>query len=198
MGTRHIVEVIKDNKTVIRQYGQWDGYAETAAYELRNFIKKHGADKVRELITLTEIQDGNLDEFYGKESCMWLDEVSKYVNNLSMLGDFYSAYDYPDLAVIPAVAEKFGLEKTMQRYMMTRDTGYKILDVLHIFSCFKEVRDNGMKIPVFLVDESWDTGRKIIINLDDNTFTCAYFGKEQTWSFGKLPTLSELRQVDKW
>lgn len=56
MGTRHIIEIIKDGNVAVRQYGQWDGYAETAAYHLRNFIREHGADTVRSLIDKTQIQ----------------------------------------------------------------------------------------------------------------------------------------------
>lgn len=202
MGTRHIVEVIKDNKTVIRQYGQWDGYADTAAYHLRNFIKEHGAEDIRALLEKTEIHnDTELDSFHWKESALGVNtsDVDAYIEKIKMLGSFYRyGIKYTPCAIIPAVVEKFGLEKAMQHYLMTRDTGYRILDVLGIFSCFKEIKHGKLKMPIYLEPVDMDTGRKIIINLDNETFSCKYFGKEQTWSFDKLPTLTELRKVDKW
>jgi len=39
MGTRHIIQVIKDNKTVVSQYGQWDGYPEGQGAAVLNFLK---------------------------------------------------------------------------------------------------------------------------------------------------------------
>ncbi len=213
MGTRHIVEVIKDKKTVIRQYGQWDGYAETAAYQLRNFIKKHGAQKTKELMELTEIQntrsrheDGpdmliTPDGFHMAESMLCaVNEIAEYLYKLSSGTFLLCRYGISDvkLVSIPAVVEKFGLEKAMNYYMLTRDTGYKVLDTIGIFSCFDKVASGECEIPVFLEEEDLDPGRKIIIDLDKETFTCKYFKKEQTWTFEKLPTLAELRKVDKW
>lgn len=202
MGTRHIVEVIKDNKKVIRQYGQWDGYADTAAYHLRNFIKEHGAEYIRDLLEKTEIHnDTELDSFHWKESALGVNtsDVDAYIEKIKMLGSFRGdGIEDIHIAIIPAVVEKFGLEKAMQHYLMTRDTGYKILDVLGIFSCFEEIKYGNLKMPIYLEPVDMDTGRKIIINLDKETFTCRYFGKEQTWNFDKLPTLTELRKVDKW
>ena len=210
MGTRHIVEVVKDDKLAIRQYGQWDGYAETAAYHLRKFIKKHGAEKIRGLVDLTEIQSSiqchNADkpdflltssDFHMKESLVGchVSDFDKYIQEKELTGTF-EKYNLKE--TIPALVKKFSLEEVMAYYMMTRDTGYRILDVIDAFSQFKCVQEGTCKIPVFLEDENIDTGRKIVINLDAETFTCKYFDGEQTWSFDKLPTLAELRKVDKW
>ena len=210
MGTRHIVEVVKGNKLAIRQYGQWDGYAEIAAYHLRKFIKKHGVEKIRELVDLTEIQNTiqchNVDkpdfllttsDFHMSESLVGYhaNAIDKYIETIGRTGTF-EKYDLKK--IVPALMEKFDLEEVMAYYMMTRDTGYRILDVIYAFSRFKEVASGDCKIPVFLEDENIDTCRKIIINLDTETFTCIYFDGEQSWSFDKLPTLAELRKVDKW
>ena len=210
MGTRHIVEVIKDKKTAIRQYGQWDGDAATAAYHLRNFIKEIGAQTIRELIDLTQVQGesdryeiapdlciGNAHEFHVAESLMLRTEISEYIDRVLALG-FVHTYLEPDekIALIPAVVERFGLAEAVRHYMLTRDTGYKILDVIGVFSCFRDVASGKVKIPVWLEDEELNPGRKIIIDLDNETFTCNYFDDVRTWSFGKLPTLAVLRKID--
>lgn len=210
MGTRHIIEVVKDNRLVIRQYGQWDGYAETAGYHLRNFIKNHGINKIKEIVDKTEIQNAKQAHkcepdllitpsgFKIAEAMLYTDEIGNYIQKIKELGLCIWAYDMDThLATILPCVEKFGLEKTMQHYMLTRDTGYKILDVMGIFSCFPEIENNELKIPVYLEDDDINPGRKIIINTDDKTFTCEYFNKKQTWSCDKLPTLAELRKLDK-
>ena len=202
MGTRHIIEIIKDGNVAVRQYGQWDGYAETAAYHLRNFIREHGADTGRSLIDKTQIQkkDGvpiSPDGFHMAESEMRTTEPIFYIWQLRRLG-FFSDY-IPNfwVACIPAAIEKFGLEETMSSFSITWETGYKILDVIAIFTSFKEFDEKKLKFPVYLEDENCEPGRKIIINLDDETFTCEYFDIKYTWGFKQLPTLAELRTLDK-
>ena len=44
MGTRHIIQVIKDNKTLISQYGQYDGYPEGQGVDVLNFVRNMDSD----------------------------------------------------------------------------------------------------------------------------------------------------------
>ena len=48
MGTRHLTMVIKDNKTKVAQYGQWDGYLESAGVNILNFLKKYNLNYFKE------------------------------------------------------------------------------------------------------------------------------------------------------
>lgn len=207
MGTRHIVRVIKDGKVVINQYGQWDGYAETAAYTLRNFIKENGKERLNEILDKIEpIGSANHDSepdmlitsnAHILESMMtsFDEEIAEYRDKIRSMGIFDIDMH---IALVPILVEKFGFERTAKYYTLTRDTGYKVLDVLNMLFAVNECQFGEQKIPVYLEDEDLDPGRKIIINMDNETFTCHYFGKEKSWSFDKLPTLSELRKVDKW
>ena len=211
MGTRHVVEVIRNKKAVIRQYGQWDGYAETAAYQLRNFIKEKGKDELCEMLDKLVFQNNTTDpnepdmlitsKSHILESMMtsYDKDVAKYVQEIREM-TFRLDDDY--IGIIPAVIHKFGFDRALEYYVLTRDTGYRILDALYVFHVIQEYppygKDFGNKLPVYLEPEDIDTGRKIIINVDDETFTCKYFGREKSWTFDKLPTLVELRKVDKW
>jgi hypothetical protein len=206
MGTRHIVEVIKDNKIVIRQYGQWDGYAATAGYTLRNFIKENGKERLDEILDKVEpidnIAHGNepdmliTDKAHILESMMtsFDEEIAEYRDKIRSMGIFDIDMH---IALVPILVEKFGFDRTAKYYTLTRDTGYKVLDVLNMLYSINECRFGKIKIPVY-IEEDFDTGRRIVINMDDETFACKYFGKEKTWTFDKLPTLTELRKVDKW
>ena len=39
MGTRHLIAVVKDNEYKVAQYGQWDGYIESAGRSILEFLK---------------------------------------------------------------------------------------------------------------------------------------------------------------
>lgn len=206
MGTRHIVEVIRKGKPVIRQYGQWDGYAATAGYTLRNFIKENGKERLNEILDkvdpIDNITHGNepdmliTDKAHILESMMtsFDKEIAEYRDKIKSMGIFDIDMH---IALVPILVEKFGFDRTAKYYTLTRDTGYKVLDVLNMLYSIKECRDGETNIPVY-IEGDLDTGRKIVINIDDETFTCKYFDKEKTWTFDKLPTLSELKKVDKW
>ena len=206
MGTRHIVEVIRKGKPVIRQYGQWDGYAATAGYTLRNFIKENGKERLDKILDKVEpinnIAHGNEPDMLITNKAHILEsmmtsfdkEIAEYRDKIKSMGIFDIDMH---IALVPVLVEKFGFDRTAKYYTLTRDTGYKVLDVLNMLYSIKECRNGETKIPVY-IEEDFDTGRRIVINMDDGTFSCKYFGKEKTWTFDKLPTLSELKKVDKW
>lgn len=191
MGTPHILKVIKDGRTVIRQYGQYDGDAATAGHNLCSFITKYGAETIRKLIDQTEIQEQS-----GPISVPV--EVGEYFANINYLGDFFKFLGDPYITVIPSAIEKFGLQKTMQYYMLTRYTGYKVLHVIGVFSCVKEVEEGKCKIPVYLEsDDMEDAGRKITLDLDNEAIVFDYIGKHKVWEFSSLPADAELKELDK-
>lgn len=208
MGTRHVVEVIRKGKPVIRQYGQWDGYAATAGYTLRNFIKENGKERLNKILdsleSIPSTSQRNENEpdllitnrAHILESMMtsFDKEIAEYRDKIRRMG-FFSMDMH--IALVPVLVDKFGFERTAIYYTLTRDTGYKILDVLDMFYSINDCKDGKIKIPVYVENENLDTGRKITINMDDETFTCNYFGKKRSWSFDKLPTLKELKQVDR-
>lgn len=201
MGTRHIVEVIKDGKKIIRQYGQWDGNAETAGTRIRDFIKNNGKDRLVEILKYTEIK--NVDSSFKDESdepdYERLEEIARYIDEVRHPGLYYQGDIDFYLGIIPAVIDKYGFEDTAYCYMYSRNTGYRILDVINILACHENCwRTKEYKIPVYLINEEVDPERKIIVNLDEDSLTFEYFGREKSWNFGKLPTIAELKKIDKW
>lgn len=47
MGTRHLVNVVKDNNPVIAQYGQWDGYPSGQGVNVLSFLKSEMLVKLK-------------------------------------------------------------------------------------------------------------------------------------------------------
>ncbi len=196
MGTSHIVEVINDGKLVIRQYGQTDGIAEIAGSYICNFLKEHDAEYIKDLLNNTELKDISREEAYDYEK---IPEMARYLNGLKMLGGFYGSGIDVHLGSIPAMIQKFGLEDTAKFYIISSDTGYKILNVINVLDCVKEIRDGEFKIPIYLEDKDTESSRKIIINLDDSTITFEYFNQKRTYSFDpfnyRMPTLKDLMRL---
>lgn len=198
MGTRHIVEVINNGNTVLRQYGQWDGYAEIAGHHICEFIKKHRLE-LKDMMACTEIKPNSSElanDFHWKECTLAENDIfTTYTLRLSSIAahmglDASKKYLY----AIPAVVEKFGVEKAMDYYMLTRDTGYRIFDIIYMF---KNMLKSGKKIPVYMMSEDVDPGRKIIVNLDDETIEFKYFDKDKIYSFSHLPAKSILKKIDE-
>lgn len=67
MGTRNLFTIIKDNKTVLAKYNQWDGYLDGQGKDLAEFI----------------VNDLNFESLYtGLTRVKFLDEHSEELNNI--------------------------------------------------------------------------------------------------------------------
>ncbi len=52
MGTRHLICVVKDDKYVVAQYGQWDGYPKGQGVHVLNFLKMVDIEKFKKKLSL--------------------------------------------------------------------------------------------------------------------------------------------------
>lgn len=67
MGTRHLTKVISEKKTVVAQYGQWDGYPGGQGITILKFIKKTPIskfkDKLKKVKFLDDKKEKEIDDF---------------------------------------------------------------------------------------------------------------------------------------
>lgn len=57
MGTRHLINVIKDSNPVIAQYGQWDGYPSGQGLGVLEFLKSDLLDKLKSNLSKVRFLD---------------------------------------------------------------------------------------------------------------------------------------------
>lgn len=67
MGTRYLTMVVKDNKTKVAQYGQFDGYLDGAGKEILNFLRRTNIDHFKEsLDKVSFFTEKELDDNWAK------------------------------------------------------------------------------------------------------------------------------------
>jgi hypothetical protein len=85
MGTRNLTMVILDKKTVVAQYGQWDGYPTGQGETIQKFLRTADLAKFKErLKDVHEIDEQAVDNFLEEigSNDGWLgDEQSKKFNS---------------------------------------------------------------------------------------------------------------------
>ncbi len=193
MGTRHTVRVIMGNKEILNQYGQWDGYAETAGiylYEdIKNFRKNNFETLKNALNNLVQISEDV--PFALKECSLGLkhefSEIEECISQYKMKYENYAEVSLCD--IIHHAIEKYGYEKTAEYILKTRDTGYKILDAI---KTLYELNPNA-KLPVVYEDGRcyWDYE----INLDKNTYTINVGEQSVTFGFNELPNKRNMERI---
>ncbi len=194
MGTRHTVRVIMDNKEILNQYGQWDGYAETAGIYLYENIKHFRKDKCetikKALSNLERVSEEDVP-FALKESLLGVkhefSEIEECIRQYKMQYKNYAEVSLND--IIDHVIEKYGYEKTAEYFLKTRDTGYKVLDAIeHLYNLNPDA-----KLPVVCGDGKccWDYE----INLDKNTYTIKVGEQSATFGFNELPNKRNMERI---
>ena len=63
MGTRHLINVVKNNKPVIAQYGQWDGYPDGQGVGVLEFLHSELFEKLK-----TNLGKLRFIDFEGKDA----------------------------------------------------------------------------------------------------------------------------------
>ena len=206
MGTRHKVKLLKDNKIIINQYGQWDGYPTTAGEVITNFLKnKENVEFLKNLqekfIYKTKEEQ---DKFIFGEMTMNIEEASKEIYHYifdegqvfkeEKTGEDVRWFDLTTKQYVDEIYKKFGFEMTAYYLMITRDTGYKIFDTI------KELNrlEPDKKIPVFLNDyNGFDIEATYTINLDKNTLEIVWHDKGQIYDLDNLPGIKELEEIEQ-
>lgn len=205
MGTRHKVEVIQNNEIIINQYGQWDGYPSTAGKVIVNFLKdKNNIDVLKNIKDKFEYKNeeeqnrfifGEMTLNPGKEHeniYKFIYDSEQYFEN-EETGEKVRCYDISHKQLIDEVYKKFGYESTAYYMMITRNTGYKVLDTI------KELNrlEPDKKIPIFKSNyNGWDIEARYIINLDDNSLTMEWHNKTIEYDLDKLPSNSEIEDFE--
>lgn len=208
MGTRNKTMVIKNKKVIINQYGQWDGYPTCAAATIIDFIKDGGIQKLNQFIPkLERVQIENNcfrfsemtlsfdQEFKDIQKFIHYDDDGKYskkfIDRDTSEEAYFSALDIEQQ--IDLLSNKFGYERASLYIMLTRDTGYRVLDAMSYLS--EKFPDK--KIPVIIDNyDGWDIEGKNIIDLDKNIFITKYHDKTFVYPFDKLPTVDNLEEIE--
>ena len=99
MGTRHNIQIKKDGKIVLSQYGQWDGYPDGQGKDILNFLSnKENVDKLKLVSNKLRFFDANgkdkefLDE-YNKNSPKWSNEPDNRTIKQRIWFDLYISRD---------------------------------------------------------------------------------------------------------
>jgi len=174
MGTRHTVKVILNNKTVLNQYGQWDGYIDYAGMRLYKYLKNCDIDKFKTICS-------NLIEA-DLRMAVSFNDIAEYLEKKAYKRFEQNIYEEDAVSVIVTdLMEKFGYERATAYLLLTRDTGYKIFETLE---AIWDIRPD-VKLPVVLVADEcyWNYS----VNLDDNTFTLIKGNQSMKFNLDKLP-----------
>ena len=206
MGTRHKVRVIQDNKVIINQYGQWDGYPTCAGEILVNFLKdKENIEFLKSIKDKFEYhKEEEQNEFiFGemtmnpeedyKEIYKFIYDDEQYFEN-EETGEKASRYEITQKQFVDEVYKRFGYEKTASYMMITRNTGYKILDTI------KELNrlEPNKIIPIFISEyEGWDIEARYTVNLDSNKLSIEWHDHTLECDLDNLPSDKKLEDFEE-
>ncbi len=204
MGTRNITEVKLNNKTVIRQYGQWDGYPATAGSTLVDFLKEDdNLDWLKEILTkqvITYISDKDIEDWSEGPGLEYL--VSYYPGIFGQIHKWhYDNYDKfqgkPIEIEWQAIVNQFGYHDASMYIATVRNTGYYIFNALKFMYSQKE---SVNFLPVYInYYQGWDIEAKYLIDLDnpEKLLTINWHSVSPvSFAKGKLPSLEVLTEIE--
>lgn len=189
MGTRNVTIIKYNGEERVRQYGQWDGYPTTALGEIVRFLKADGAIE-------------HLKQNLVKCKLIPEDQWVHYPKGFTDIGLFCSrrymdlmccSYDVCIEKIVNAT--KFSAADVLNYYLVTRDTGYNIMDVLTTSAA-----DAAMEMVLVQTSETkcdWQIEAVNIIDLDAQIVTSYWHDAKREWSFDCLPDLNELMEFEK-
>lgn len=206
MGTRHKVKVLKGNRIIINQYGQWDGYPTEAGKVITHFLKdKDNIDFLKNIKDKFEYKNEeeqrnfifgemtmNPEEAY-REIYKFIYDSDQYFEK-EETGEKVRWCDISQKQLINEGYKKFGFEATAYYMMITRDTGYKIFDTI------KELNrlEPDKTIPVFKSDyEGWDIEARYTVNLDKNKLKIEWHDRILEYDLDNLPSDKEFEDFEE-
>mgnify|MGYP000073667684 CR=1 FL=1 len=158
MGTRNLTKVIKNNKVVVAQYGQWDGYPSGQGATVFFAIQKPG-------------------QMEGLENNLYLTYEPSDDERMEMAKPFLDG-SMPGMMTIES--GKLFSEKYPS---LSRDTGASILNVIA-----EATEPVPLYLDIdFENDELFCEG-VYTVNLDNKTFTSKFDGREVRMSFSEVRT----------
>lgn len=158
MGTRNLTKVIKNNKVVVAQYGQWDGYPSGQGATVFFTIQKAGQ---------IESLDNNLYLTYEPSD----DERMK-------MAEPFLDGSMPGMMTIES--GKLFSEKYPS---LTRDTGADILNVIA-----EATERVPLYLDIDFEDDELFCEGVYTVNLDNKTFTSKFNGQTVRMSFSEVRT----------
>lgn len=206
MGTRHKIKVLKENKIILNQYGQWDGYPTEAGKCIVNFLKeKENVEFLKNVKNNFVYKDKKeQDHFIFGEMTMNPEEVTKDIYHFI----FDSGQLFKDektgkevrwcylsqKQLVDILYDKFGFEMSAYYLMITRDTGYKIFDTIKELNRLEPKK----QIPIYKSDyEGFDIEARYIVNLDNNTLKIEWHDRTKEYDLDKLPSEKELEDFEE-
>ena len=158
MGTRNLTKVIKNNKVVVCQYGQWDGYPSGQGATVFFAIQKPGQ---------MEGLEANLHLTYEPSEDERMEMAKPFLDG-SMPG--MMTYDSGK-----AYGEKYP--------SLTRDTGASILTVIA-----EATEPVPLYLDIDFENDDLFCEGVYTVNLDNKPFTSKYDGREVRMSFSEVRT----------
>lgn len=193
MGTRNITSVIMNNKQVVCQYGQWDGYPSYTGVKVLEFLRDADLERFKNALANTRISLSSYDDavtYTGstKEVSGILERVMKEQSELnssrkseeSYIGTYETVKHMLDTHLLtPQQADDY--------LVSTRDTGCEILSYIY---------DRALDRPplqLFAIEDeyngdySFDIQGIYVIDLDKMSVRIQYNGYAREYSIHDLP-----------
>jgi len=83
MGTRNLTAVVMNDKYVVAQYGQWDGYIEGQGYVVSDFLMAYDLDKFKEKLLKVEFtEDYGAAKFNRDDGSTILKKIAEGKSNI--------------------------------------------------------------------------------------------------------------------
>ena len=175
MGTRNLTVVIKNDKIVLSQYGQWDGYFSYTGVKFLEFVK----DKLQYGKSQKRI-DINCQKFSEQLEC--IGEANQDVlNKIQNTTDSFSCNSSKNTT-------KYAIPFNMLFPSLCRDTGVEILNIIsniRPYAMRNKSENTFKKLPIHIETDIKACGFGIeyvyIIDIDKQEiymFTCHDFKKE--------------------
>ncbi len=197
MGTRHITQVILDGKTVVSQYGQWDGYPDATGADILKFLNEMNRSKFE-----TNLQ-----------ACIPLTTEAAY----ALWEEAFIAVEQPRMKALHAELDDEAIELLFaEKLKKYRENGMGSMDVSKEFTKYHPTlqRDMGSDILQFIHDSAVPVEVQLdldfindslmcewayVINLDNNVLEVYEDGNNLLRSFplDNLPTETDFLQACK-
>lgn len=200
MGTRNITRIRKDGELKACQYGQWDGYPTSAGRHILEFIAGSDmaafAEKVAGCTLTNTSGDPEAERFFtGTPADAAVKEVFDAYDEL-MYGGKLEIEDYrlKAEAVQRRLLRRFGAGLYASYLVATRDTGYRILDVIDEFG------PQALYCDDYLLMEECDWQIEAIneVDLDARAVRMEYHGCRREFSFGDIRSMDVAGEMESF
>ncbi len=157
MGTRHITQVILDGKTVVSQYGQWDGYPDATGADILKFLNEMNRSKFE-----TNLQ-----------ACIPLTTEAAY----ALWEEAFIAVEQPRMKALHAELDDEAIELLFaEKLKKYRENGMGSMDVSNEFTKYHPTlqRDMGSDILQFIHDSAVPVEVQLDLDFINDSLMCEW------------------------